>query len=78
MRLTFFGRLREAIGAGELQREIPDDVADSEALRAWIGGDYPDLLDAKVRIALDDVVTSGAVSIAGVAEVAFLPPVSGG
>ena len=78
MKLTFYGRLREVVGAGELDRSLPANVADSESLREWIGAEFPDLLDAKVRIALDDVVTSGAVPIAGVSEVAFLPPVSGG
>ena len=78
MKLTFFGHLREAVGAGQLDRSPPATVVNSESLREWIGAEFPDLLDAKVRIALDDVVTSGAVPIAGVSEVAFLPPVSGG
>ncbi|MCY7271364.1 MAG: MoaD/ThiS family protein [Sphingomonas bacterium] len=78
MKLTFFGRLRDAVGAGEIDCSIPANVGDSEALRAWIGEQYPALLDASVRIAIDDVVSSGPVPIAGVAEAAFLPPVSGG
>ena len=60
MRLTFFGRLRDAIGEGALDRDVPRHVGDSEALREWIGRDYPELLDPKVRIALDDVMTTGA------------------
>ncbi|MEO5577786.1 MAG: hypothetical protein ABIR25_01885 [Sphingomicrobium sp.] len=47
-------------------------------MRAWIGAEYLALLDATVRIALDDVLTTGPAPIAGVAEAAFLPPVSGG
>ena len=43
-----------------------------------IGSDHPALLDPKVRIALDDVLVSDDAAIAGVGEVAFLPPVSGG
>ena len=78
MKLTFYGRLREAVGAGELDRSPPANVADSESFRTWIGAEFPDLLDTKVRIALDDVVANGAMPIAGVSEVAFLPPVSGG
>ena len=78
MKLTFFGRLREAVGVGELDRSLPATIVDSESLRAWIGLEFPELLDAKVRVALDDVMTSGAVPIAGVNEIAFLPPVSGG
>ncbi len=78
MRPTFFGRLRDAVGAGAIDRAVPANIADSEALRAWLGADFPDVLDAKVRIALDDVLTTRPAPIAGVAEAAFLPPVSGG
>ena len=78
MKLTFFGRVRDAVGAGELDCSIPANVVDSESLRLWIGSQYPALLDPTVKIALDDVLTNGAVALAGVDEAAFLPPVSGG
>ena len=78
MRLTFFGRLREAVGAGEIDCLPPATIVDSESLREWISVDHPALADATVRIALDDVLITGPTSIAGVSEVAFLPPVSGG
>ena len=78
MKLTFFGRLRDEVGASQIDCSLPTNVVDSESLRLWIGGQYPALLDATVKIALDDVLTSGAVPIAGVTEAAFLPPVSGG
>ena len=78
MRLTFYGRLRDAVGAGEIDCAVPASIADSEALREWLGETHPPLLDATVRIALDDVLVGGPAPIAGVAEVAFLPPVSGG
>ena len=66
------------IGAGEIDRSLPSNVVDCESLRVWIGVEFPALLDPKVRIALDNVIASGAAPIAGVREVAFLPPVSGG
>lgn len=47
-------------------------------MRLWIGAQYPALLDPKIRIALDDRLVGRAAPIAGVSEVAFLPPVSGG
>lgn len=78
MRLTFFGRLRDEMGTGEIDCSPPTNVVDSESLRLWIGERHPALLDPKVRIALDNVLASGPAPIAGVAEVAFLPPVSGG
>jgi sulfur-carrier protein len=78
MRLTFFGRLRDSVGAGEIDRPVPANVTDSEALRAWIGAEYPELTDPTVRIALDDALAIGAAPLAGASEAAFLPPVSGG
>lgn len=78
MKLTFFGRLRDVVGAHELDCSAPANVGDSESLRRWIGEQYPALLDPKVRIALDDVLVSGPCPIADVRELAFLPPVSGG
>ena len=78
MRLTFFGRLRDAVGAHSIDCSPPANIVDSESLRQWISEQYPALLDTKVRIALDNVLTSGPAPIAGVAEAAFLPPVSGG
>jgi molybdopterin converting factor small subunit len=78
MRLRFFGRLRDSVGAGEIDRSVPPAITDSEALRAWLGTEFPELLDSTVRIALDDVLVSGNARILGVAEAAFLPPVSGG
>lgn len=78
MRLRFFGRLRDAVGAAELDRALPAGVDDSESLRKWLGADHPVLLDEKVRIALDDVLIHDRARLDGVAEAAFLPPVSGG
>ena len=78
MKLIFFGRLRDSVGVVELDCSPAANVADSESLRIWIGEQYPTLLDPRVRIALDDVLVGGEAPIAGVREVAFLPPVSGG
>jgi molybdopterin converting factor small subunit len=78
MKLTFFGRLRDSVGAGELDFPVPTNIVDSESLRSWLGDRHPALLDPSVRIALDDMVVSGPAPLAGVLEIAFLPPVSGG
>lgn len=78
MKLTFFGRLRDEIGMHEFDCSPPATIVDSESLRAWIGVEYPPVLDRKIQLAIDDVLVRGAVLIAGVREVAFLPPVSGG
>lgn len=78
MKLRFFGRLRDAVGADEFDSPVPQHIADSEAMRRWVGEEYPALLDPSVRIAIDDVLATAAVSLAGASEAAFLPPVSGG
>lgn len=78
MRLVFYGRLRDELGRHELDCSPPANVGDSESMRLWIGAQYPALLDPKIRIALDDRLVGRAAPIAGVSEVAFLPPVSGG
>lgn len=78
MKLTFFGRLRDEIGMHEFYCSPPETIADSELLRAWIGEQYSPVLDRKIQLAIDGVLARGAVPIAGVREVAFLPPVSGG
>ena len=77
LKLRFFGRLRDAIGS-ELDVEVPRNVTDSEQLRAWLGREHPALLDAAVRIALDDRILVNATPIDRAREIAFLPPVSGG
>jgi molybdopterin converting factor subunit 1 len=74
MKLLFFGRLREGAPA----RPVPPGIKDVEALRAWLGQDRPELLDASVRIAVNDEMILGNRALAEADEVAFLPPMSGG
>ena len=80
VRLLLFGRLADV--AGWRERSLDPAPASLAALRARIKADFPELaeaLDAKgVQVAVDKVVVRGdAVLLAG-AEVAFLPPMSGG
>ncbi len=80
MRLLLFGRLADV--AGWRERTLEPAPASLSALRARITADFPDLaeaLDAKgVQAAVDKVVVRGDVALAAGAEVAFLPPMSGG
>ena len=78
MTLRFFGRLRDSVGVAHMMLAVPSHIADSDALRRWIGKQYPALLDPSVRIAIDDVLAIGATPLSGASEAAFLPPVSGG
>jgi molybdopterin converting factor small subunit len=47
-------------------------------LRAWLGRGRPELLDASVRIAVNDEMILGNRVLDEGDEVAFLPPMSGG
>ena len=77
MRVRCFGRLRDVVGdAWEV--ELPPQVGDSDAARAWLGYEHPALLDAAVRIALDDRMLVKCELLGDAREIAFLPPVSGG
>ena len=79
MWLRFFGRLRDAIGTGEVDVDVPRDVTDSDVFRTWVGSVYPALLDPSVRLALDDeMVVTKRQPLGAAREAAFLPPVSGG
>ena len=78
MTLRFFGRLRDSVGVSHMMLAVPPQIVDSEAMRRWLGEQYPALLDPSVRIAIDDVLATGATPLAGASEAAFLPPVSGG
>ena len=68
--------MREVVGERELQ--LPDEVATAEDARNWLARDYPELLDPRIRIALDDRLAIGDEAIGDAREIAFLPPVSGG
>ncbi|HEX8239541.1 MAG TPA: MoaD/ThiS family protein [Allosphingosinicella sp.] len=74
MKILFFGRLRDGPPAGP----VPSGVRDTEALRAWLGGDRPELLDTSIRIAVNDEIVPGKQPVEEGDEVAFLPPMSGG
>lgn len=74
MKILFFGRLRDGAPAGA----TPPGIDDTDALRAWLGRDRPELLDASVRIAVNDEMILGNRVLDEGDEVAFLPPMSGG
>jgi molybdopterin converting factor small subunit len=74
MKILFFGRLKD----GAPVRPLPPDIRDTETLRAWLGRDRPDLLDASIRIAVNDEMVLGNRELDEGDEIAFLPPMSGG
>lgn len=81
MQVLYFAWLRERIGAGreEVETEAPTVMALVEELRgrdARHAAAFADL-DA-LRVALDQEAAEFDAPLAGVREVAFFPPVTGG
>ncbi len=80
MRVLLFGRLGDL--AGWRERAFDPAPASLTALKALIAGQDAALgaaLDGPgVQAAVDKVIVRGEIALAAVAEVAFLPPMSGG
>jgi molybdopterin synthase sulfur carrier subunit len=79
-RVLLFGRLADI--AGWREREIDPLPASLCGLRDLLGREDTALAQALagrgVRAAVDKALTNGEISLAGVREVAFMPPMSGG
>ena len=78
MKIIFLGRLADAVGEHERDIDLPLGIADVEALRGWLSGDYPALLDPGVSLVVNDVLARRDQPVSANDEVAFFPPVSGG
>lgn len=78
-RVLLFGALRDLAGWRE---QIFEDVSDLAGLRSDITRLYPDLAEAiscpSVQVAVDKAIVRGNIVLSAGAEVAFLPPMSGG
>ena len=81
--VLYFARLREALGTGSEQIELPPTVHDLEGLRAVLiarGGAWAQELagNKALRAAVNQTMAGGDVRIEDGDEVAFFPPVTGG
>jgi molybdopterin synthase sulfur carrier subunit len=81
--MLFFASLRETLGTGAEELELPAAVATVSALRAHLkarGGPYAKAFSDKsaVRIAINQEMVSAASPLRPGDEVAFFPPVTGG
>ena len=79
-RVLLFGRLRDI--AGWREQAIDPGPTTLAALRTFIAGAWPDLAAALegpgIQAAVDRTLVRGDVALSPGAEVAFLPPMSGG
>ncbi len=79
IKVRLFASYREAVGASQIELPLHDD-ADGAALWTALVARYPGLetLPPPSGYAIDDEYVSGSRPLRGAAEVALIPPVSGG
>ncbi len=83
MRILYFAWVRQRIGAGEENIEIPSDVATVADLIKWLrkrgeGYDHAFSDLRLIRAAVNRTHVKFDHALAGATEVAFFPPVTGG
>jgi molybdopterin synthase sulfur carrier subunit len=83
MRILYFAWLREKIGVSEETLELPAGVATAGALIDWLktlsaGHAAAFAAQNRIRCAIDQEIAALDAPLAGAAEIAFFPPVTGG
>ena len=83
MKILYFARLRQIIGRGQDEIEIPADVATIGTLIDFLSARDPQVGEAladrrTVKVAINQKHAGLDASIIGAHEVAFFPPVTGG
>ena len=83
MKIRYFAWVRERIGRGEEDVDLPAGITTTSALVEWLKGRGPEYAHAlaepaAVRVAVDRVHAGRDQPIAGAAEVAIFPPMTGG
>jgi molybdopterin synthase sulfur carrier subunit len=83
MKILYFARVRQIVGRGEEQIEIPGGVKTVSGLIDFLKSRDPGCAAAfadlrTIRAAVDKAHAPLGASIAGAREVAFFPPVTGG
>jgi molybdopterin synthase sulfur carrier subunit len=83
LKVFFFASLREQLGTGAMEVEVPAAVSSVGALRAHLrglGSAYDTALGEKkaLRMAVNQEMVSASAPVKSGDEVAFFPPVTGG
>jgi len=83
MKILYFARLRQIIGRGQDDINIPADVKTVGALVDYLKGRDEGIAAAfadlrTLKVAVNQSHASLEASLAGATEVAFFPPVTGG
>jgi molybdopterin converting factor subunit 1 len=77
--VLFFAQARDRAGRPQASFEVPDGSTLAGAIAA-VRSDYPQLADLwpHLAVAVDGVLAPGDATLRDGAEIALLPPVSGG
>jgi molybdopterin synthase sulfur carrier subunit len=83
VRLVYFAWVREKVGCGGEDVELPAGVTTVAELVDWLKERGPQYADAfarpqVIRTALDKVHVKPSTALGGAREIAFFPPVTGG
>ncbi len=83
IKILYFASLREQLGTGSEELELPSELNNLNALAARLagrGGRWAEVFegDQTVMMALNQEAAKGDAAIADGDEVAFFPPVTGG
>ncbi len=83
MKILYFARLRQIIGRGAEDIEIPADVQNVSALIDFLKARDERIAEAfadlrTLKVAINQNHTTLNASLTGATEVAFFPPVTGG
>ena len=82
VQLRYFASLRETLGVGEEQLELPSGISDLNALTRWLQ-DRDDtwkraLADRRLHVAVNQQIVTSNAAISDGDEIAWFPPVTGG
>ncbi len=80
--LRYFASLRETLGVGDEQVELPDGVTDVYGLVGWLQGRNDTwrqaLADKRLHVAVNQRIVNTNSTVRDGDEVAWFPPVTGG
>lgn len=82
VQLLYFASLREALGVGDEQVELPDNINDVAALTHWLQARnaawHTALGDQRLHVAVNQAIVKPGHPVRDGDEVAWFPPVTGG
>ena len=82
VQLRYFASLREALGTGDEQLELPGDINDLNGLTCWLQGRSDTwtqaLADNRLHVAINQHIVTTNAPVRDGDEIAWFPPVTGG